>query len=77
MGIKVLFFGSVTDITLVAELSWEYCVDTDTLVKGLLTRFPALANKKYFIALNQQVIHENCSLKPGDTIALMPPFSGG
>lgn len=77
MGIKVLFFGSVTDITLVTEMSLEHCADTDALVKELLSRFPALANKKYFIALNQQVIHENCSLKPGDTIALMPPYSGG
>ena len=77
MGIKVLFFGSVTDITLEAELSWEFCADTDTLIKALHNRFPALVNKKYFIALNQQVIHENRPLNPGDIVALMPPFSGG
>ncbi|WP_438946159.1 MoaD/ThiS family protein [Sediminibacterium sp.] len=77
MGIQVLFFGSITDITLVAALSWEYCADTDTLMKEVLNRFPALANKKYFLALNQQVIHENAPLKQGDTVALMPPFSGG
>ncbi|WP_026762997.1 MoaD/ThiS family protein [Sediminibacterium salmoneum] len=77
MGIKVLFFGSVTDITIVSELSREDCADTDTLEKELLKQFPALANKKYFLALNQQVIHENCPLKQGDIVALMPPFSGG
>lgn len=77
MGIKVLFFGSVTDITLVTEMSLEHCADTDALVKELLSRFPALGNKKYFLALNQQVVHENCPLKHGDTIALMPPYSGG
>jgi len=77
MGIKVLFFGSVTDITLVTEMSLELCADTDALVKELLSRFPALGNKKYFLALNQQVVHENCPLKQGDTIALMPPYSGG
>jgi len=77
MGIKVLFFGSVTDITQVGELSWDYCADTNTLMKELLGRFPALANKKYFLALNQQIIHENCQLKQGDTVAIMPPYSGG
>ncbi len=77
MGIKVLFFGSVTDITLVTEMSLEHCADTDALVKELLSRFPALGNKKYFLALNQQVVHENCPLMQGDTIALMPPYSGG
>lgn len=77
MGIKVLFFGSITDITLVAELPWDVCVDTHTLENELMDRFPALRNKKYFLALNQQVMHENASLKPGDTVAIMPPYSGG
>lgn len=77
MGIRVLFFGSVTDITLVGELSLEHCADTDALVKELLNRFPALGAKKYFLALNQQIVHENSPLTHGDTIALMPPYSGG
>ena len=50
MGIKVLFFGSVTDITIVTELSREDCADTDKLESELLKQFPALANKKYFLA---------------------------
>jgi molybdopterin synthase sulfur carrier subunit len=46
-------------------------------VNDLIERYPSLANKKYFIAVNQKMVHENIKLKMGDTVALMPPFSGG
>jgi sulfur-carrier protein len=32
---------------------------------------------KYSIAVNKQVIQNNTTLNPDDTVALLPPFSGG
>lgn len=77
MEVEVYFFGSITDITMISQLMVNDCIDTQTLINQLNSRFPALANKKYFLALNQKMIHANTQLKTGDTVALMPPFSGG
>lgn len=77
MEVQVIFFGSITDITIDNSVLIDHCVDVNSLVQELIERYPALANKKYFIALNQKMVHENVKLKLGDTVALMPPFSGG
>ena len=77
MDVQVIFFGSIIDITLVDSVLLNNCPDLDSIVNDLMERYPSLANKKYFIAVNQKMVHENIKLKMGDTVALMPPFSGG
>lgn len=77
MDVQVIFFGSIIDITLVDSVLLNNCTDLNSIVNDLIERYPALANKKYFIAVNQKMVHENIKLKMGDTVALMPPFSGG
>ncbi|HPH38112.1 MAG TPA: MoaD/ThiS family protein [Sediminibacterium sp.] len=77
MDVQVIFFGSIIDITLVDSVLLNNCTDLDSIVNDLIERYPSLANKKYFIAVNQKMVHENIKLKMGDTVALMPPFSGG
>ena len=77
MQVQVTFFGSITDITLVGSVVLSNCLDLDSAIDELCLRYPALANKKYFVAVNQKMVHENIKLKVGDTVALMPPFSGG
>lgn len=74
---EVLFFGSLQDITGVPKLSLSDIRDTDSLVSHLDTQFPALRQARYFIAVNRQMIDGNTMIALGDTIALMPPFSGG
>jgi molybdopterin converting factor small subunit len=39
--------------------------------------FPELADRKYAVAVNMKVVQENLELKQNDTVALMPPYSGG
>lgn len=77
MEIQVIFFGYITDITNTNQIMISGCVDTQSLMNELITRFPSIVNKKYFVAVNQKMIQENTLLKAGDTVALMPPFSGG
>jgi molybdopterin converting factor small subunit len=77
MEVQVLFFGSITDITIVNQLMVKDCLDTKMLINHLNLQYPTLADKKYFLAVNQKMIHDNTILKMGDKVALMPPFSGG
>lgn len=77
MEIQVIFFGSITDITNTSQLVLSGCRDTQALMTELIDRYPSIANRKYFVAVNQKMIQENTPLKTGDTVALMPPFSGG
>jgi molybdopterin converting factor small subunit len=44
----------------------------------LLEKYPSLAGLKFAIAVNNQLCdNDMMSLKNNDTIAIMPPFSGG
>ena len=51
--------------------------DTNTLIEKLEEQFPALVKTNYSIAVNKKVIQENTTINENDTIALLPPFSGG
>ena len=77
MAQAILFFGSLTDITSVSSFVGDDLMDTDTVKIFLEEKYPALKQSKYFIAVNQIMIQQNTTLTPGDTVALMPPFSGG
>lgn len=74
---EVLFFGSLADIVTAQRLSLDNQQDTDAVKQYLEEKYPSLKQSKYFLAVNKQMIQQNTTLQPGDTIALMPPFSGG
>ena len=77
MELSILTFGQITDITSKSELKVTGINTTDELNKKLVELFPALSSVKYSIAVNRKVIQQNTELKDGDTVALLPPFSGG
>ncbi len=76
MQIQVILFGQLADIAghtvIVNDIS-----DTDSLVNSLHKSYPELANAKYIIAVNRQVINKNTGLTADSVVALLPPFSGG
>lgn len=51
--------------------------DTDSLVTILHKDYPALANTKYIIAVDKQIIRGKTLLNNNSAVALLPPFSGG
>ena len=77
MEINLLAFGQIAEIT--GKSAWKMIgiKDTNTLIKNLEDQFPALVKMKYSIAVNKKVIQENTTITNKDTIALLPPFSGG
>jgi len=77
MEINLLAFGQITEIT--GKSTWKMTGIKDTIesIKNLEEQFPALVKMKYSIAVNKKVIQENTTIHENDTIALLPPFSGG
>ncbi|RZJ69567.1 MAG: molybdopterin synthase sulfur carrier subunit, partial [Flavobacterium sp.] len=51
--------------------------DTNALKIHLEALFPKLSSIKYKLAVNKYVIQENSQIKDKDSVAIMPPFSGG
>jgi molybdopterin synthase sulfur carrier subunit len=76
MPLSIIIFGQLTDI-LGNSLSLDDIPDTDNLVKKLNEQYPELVNKKYIIAVDKKVISANTILNNSNTVALLPPFSGG
>jgi molybdopterin synthase sulfur carrier subunit len=69
-------FGQIAEITGSTDLQMQ-AEDSMSLRQALIQQFPQLRDKKFAIAVNKQLITENTSFNENDTIALLPPFSGG
>jgi molybdopterin synthase sulfur carrier subunit len=69
-------FGRLADIA-GNSVSVKDVTDTNGLQDALHKSYPELANTKYIIAIDKQVIKENTELNKNSTVALLPPFSGG
>lgn len=75
MTIKI--FGQLVDIMGSNSFEVADINNTDELINDLQSKYPALKNSKYNIAVNRNIIQANTILKPGAEVALLPPFSGG
>lgn len=77
MKIDVVFFGELAELIGSEKLSFSNVIDLLELQKNLENTYPPLKNKFYKIAINQQIVTENCKLNNMDEIALLPAYSGG
>lgn len=77
MKIQLISFGKISEFLHSQQLELEGISDTDQLKAYLESNFIKLAALKYKLALNKILIQENTPLNSGDSIAIMPPFSGG
>ncbi len=74
---ELLFFGPLADIAGKTDFDLSEITDTVQLKEKIFAKFPELANHSFLIAVNKKVMAGNVPLKNEDTVALMPPFSGG
>ena len=74
---NIVLFGQLTDITGSESIRLTGIADTDSLVKELNGRYPAIKAAKYIIAVDKKIISANTILTDNSAIALLPPFSGG
>ena len=77
MEINLLSFGQVADITGKDVLKIPDVKNTNELNEFLFRAWPQLQSIKYSIAVNKKMIQENVALHNNDTVAILPPFSGG
>ena len=77
MQINLLAFGKVAAITGDHFVLNESISDTNALQQLLQNKFAALQGLKYRLAVNKHMVEQNVPLTDNDTIALLPPFSGG
>lgn len=76
MAINIIIFGQLADIT-GGNIAVDNVADTDSLLKELTHQFPQLANTKFVVAVDKQIIKANTLLNNNNSVALLPPFSGG
>lgn len=77
MEIKLISFGKIAEFLPSQQLKAVGIHDTNQLQKYLESSFPQLAQMKYKIAVNNTLVQENTTINTNDTVAIMPPFSGG
>jgi molybdopterin synthase sulfur carrier subunit len=76
MSMHIILFGQLADIA-GNSVFVNNVADTDSLISALHNTYPALAEAKYVVAVNKQVITSNTLLNENSVVALLPPFSGG
>ncbi len=77
MEINLLAFGQLAEITGKAELRILDVKNTNELNQKLIEQYPKLVAFNYLLAVNKKIVQGNTSLNDKDTVALLPPFSGG
>ncbi|MFT7588532.1 MAG: molybdopterin converting factor small subunit [Limisphaerales bacterium] len=79
MAIQILFFGSITEVTGKSQHTLDCPRDANVHVIDnlLLAKWPALAEFKYRISVNEELASSAQLVKDGDELAILPPFAGG
>ena len=80
MKLEILFFGITADIA--QEKSIQLEIDEGLSVEKLRillqVKYPNLSNYKNFsVAVNMEYANDDVLLKDSDSVALIPPVSGG
>ncbi|MEK7856411.1 MAG: MoaD/ThiS family protein [Acidobacteriota bacterium] len=79
MTVKLLFFGATSDAVGSREL--ELTADETTTARSLIDQlsrnYPALANHKLLIAVNEEYADAETVVHDGDEIAIFTAVSGG
>ena len=80
MNITILFFGMATDLVGASSstIPLREEISLETFKKQLFETYPELTSLHQFtIAINEEYASNDRIVKPGDTIAIIPPVSGG
>ncbi|RYG04483.1 MAG: molybdopterin synthase sulfur carrier subunit [Chitinophagaceae bacterium] len=77
MELQIISFGKVAEFLESQQLTVNEIKDTNQLKSYLEHTFPQLATMKYKLAVNKLLVQENVPLNNKDSVAIMPPFSGG
>ena len=74
---SVALFGRLAETMGADAIRLPAAADTDSLLKEIRARFPALARSPVIVAVDRRTVTENTPLRPDSEVVLMPPYSGG
>ncbi len=81
MKIDILYFSSLKDKIKKGKETIEIEQESDlsALIQNLKQKYPEISQNlnNVMIAVNEQYVEKDYILKEGDTVALIPPVSGG
>jgi molybdopterin synthase sulfur carrier subunit len=77
MEVKVLFFGVLAEVTGTSIKHYRDVKSIGDIKLRINDDFPEIVHYYFRISLNSEITDENLLLKPGDEVALLPPFAGG
>ena len=78
MKLKLKFFGRLTELTGVNELTWETAeeLSLSEIEAELSQQYNNWTEQTYRIAINQTLVTDG-KVSDGDEVAFLPPFAGG
>jgi molybdopterin converting factor small subunit len=81
MNVLVQFYAQLRDVAKISELEIDLTPDATVtqLLEKIYQRIPNLRghDKTILVATGVEFVQRNYPLKPGETIAIMPPVQGG
>jgi sulfur-carrier protein len=76
--IKILFFGSVAEVTGKTEQLEKESQPVKELIGKLEQQYPALKGRKFKVSVDKKIINDQDTVIPENAeVAILPPFSGG
>ena len=75
--VKLKVFGKLEELIGAKELLWTLPVDVNSLKSELKEKYPTIGNIQFAVSVNNKIVNGDGILHKDDTIALLPPFSGG
>ncbi|MFN0188214.1 MAG: MoaD/ThiS family protein [Bacteroidia bacterium] len=75
--VKLKVFGKLEELMGAKELLWTLPVDVKSLKRELKEKYLTIGNIQFAVSVNNKIVNGDGFLHKDDTIALLPPFSGG
>jgi len=79
MTLSILYFGMIAEAVGQPLETWHSldALTVGDLKNDILKKYPVLRDRKFQIAVNQQIADEAFPIPPLAEVALLPPFAGG
>lgn len=76
---RILYFAEIKEILNMdhEDIDLSYDLTVSDFKKGLSDRHPEIQDKAFQIAVNEEFVRDDDVVQPNDTVALIPPVSGG
>ncbi|MBH9581668.1 molybdopterin converting factor subunit 1 [Staphylococcus felis] len=76
---KILYFAELKELVNRTEdaFPFDYEISVEQLKQHLYSTYPVIQGKKFQVAVNEEFVRDNDTVKPNDIVALIPPVSGG